>query len=151
MIKKEAFKKRTIEERWSEEKGREKEKEKEKKRKKKKENRERMKEDSGVKDDLKRICVENEKCIETLSSSFTSVLHYQSIFSSTPAWGQGTTFKRRNIFFSFFFFYSVKTVALRWKKMGPREMRKHRKPPEKSLTVRFNHATQRAFNYGKSR
>lgn len=50
-----------------------------------------------------------------------------------------------------FFFYSVKTVALRWKKMGPREMRKHRKPPEKSLTVRFNHATQRAFNYGKSR
>lgn len=72
-------------------------------------------------------------------------------FSRTPAWGQGTTFKRRNIFFSFFFFYSVKTVALRWKKMGPREMRKHRKPPEKSLTVRFNHATQRAFNYGKSR
>lgn len=35
MIKKEAFKKRTIEKRWSEEKGREKEKEKEKKRKKK--------------------------------------------------------------------------------------------------------------------
>lgn len=36
MIKKEAFKKRTIEERWSEEKGREKEKEKEKKKRKKK-------------------------------------------------------------------------------------------------------------------
>lgn len=35
MIKKEAFKKRTIEERWSEEKGREKEKEKEKRKKKK--------------------------------------------------------------------------------------------------------------------
>lgn len=30
--------------------------------------------------DPKESAYENEKCIETLSSSFTSALHYQSIF-----------------------------------------------------------------------
>ena len=54
--------------------------------------------DSGVKGDPKRICVKTEKCIETLSSSFTSCSITRA-FSRTPAWGQGAAFKRCNIFF----------------------------------------------------
>lgn len=45
--------------------------------------------------------------------------------------GQGTTFKRRNIFFSLFFFFLFReNGGFTTEKMGPREMRKHRKPPE---------------------